>query len=270
MTMKNMAFSGEPNKKYSMLGFNIEKKNRVSSLTNISIIITVALAVLASSCSVNQSINLYVAGSGSMGLDITLKPVFVRYLLDLSEAVSETADRAKAEIFKLDEIQKTLLAKPGVKITKMTSQKQDSLYLDIDFASLRTLVSSVKKENTRDIFTLKETGGVREFAFHLDKKNYKQLADFFPLLKNPVFESLSPQEDEDISESDYLDIIMFALGDGGPDEVKSSGIQVKVTVDGTIVSQKGGKTNGNEVVFSIPLIKVLVLNTPVDYSVTYK
>ncbi len=236
----------------------------------VSILACALFLSLVSSCSVNQTLSLSVSGSGKIGLDVALKPVFVRYLLDLSEAVSETADRSKAEIFKLDEIQKTLLAKPGVTITKIVSQRQDSLSLEFGCSSLGSLVASVKKEGVRDILTLREKGGVKELAFHLDKQNYKQLADFFPLLKNPVFESLSPQENEDISETDYLDIILFALGDGGPDAVKASTVTVKLLVDGTIISQKGGQQNGNTVTFTLPLIKILVLDKPIDLSVSYK
>jgi hypothetical protein len=42
-----------------------------------------------------------------------------------------------------------------------------------------------------------------------------------------------------------------------------------VKVDGEIVSQTGGSVAGGAVVFKVPLLRMLMLETPLDYSVTF-
>jgi hypothetical protein len=75
-----------------------------------------------------------------------------------------------------------------------------------------------------------------------------QLSALFPLLKDPVFAQLGPQVNDTISDDDYLSI----------------------DPEGDIISQTGGTVSGGAVTFRIPLLRLLVLDKPLDYSVTFK
>jgi hypothetical protein len=65
-------------------------------------------------------------------------------------------------------------------------------------------------------------------------------------------------------------MIRFSLGDDGPGLVKKSSIVITVRPEGDIVSQTGGTAAGDEVVFRIPLLRLLVLDTPLDFSLTFR
>jgi hypothetical protein len=52
--------------------------------------------------------------------------------------------------------------------------------------------------------------------------------------------------------------------------VKKSFIEVAIRPEGEIVSQTGGVVSNGTVVFRIPLLRLLVLDKPLDYSVTFK
>jgi hypothetical protein len=105
---------------------------------------------------------------------------------------------------------------------------------------------------------------------HLDRKNFSQLLELAPFLKNPLFEGLGPQENDDATEAEYLELIDLALGAGGAATLKASYIETTVLVKGRVVAQTGGTAVPGGVVFRIPLLRVLLLDKPLDYSLTFK
>ncbi len=115
-----------------------------------------------------------------------------------------------------------------------------------------------------------ESEGKKTVKLHLDRSNYTQLSTLFPLLKDPVFAGLGPQVNDTTNDADYLEMIRFTMGDDGPTLLKKSFITLTIDPEGDIVSQTGGTVSGSAVVFRIPLLRLLVLDKPLDYSVTFK
>ena len=60
------------------------------------------------------------------------------------------------------------------------------------------------------------------------------------------------------------------MGEDGPDAVLSSFINIKVKVNGKLVSQKGGTIKDGIVWFEIPLLRVCLLNDALDFEIAYK
>ena len=82
--------------------------------------------------------------------------------------------------------------------------------------------------------------------------------------------SMGPQVNDTISDAEYLDMIKFSLGDEAPGLLKKSFITLTIDPEGEIISQTGGTVSGSSVVFRIPLLRMLVLDKPLDYSVTFR
>ncbi|MBN2533954.1 MAG: hypothetical protein JXB88_13775 [Spirochaetales bacterium] len=226
------------------------------------------IPVIFISCGVQQEISISVNGSGSTDLTVELDPVFVYYILDLTEAFSDPGSVEKVDIFKIEEIKKQINEKPGASVKKIASPEQKSLVLSFRFSDIRQLLTPGDK-NVRDIISFSTNNNRNRIHFHLEKANYSKLTDLFPVLKNQVFENLAPQVDEDIPAAEYLDIIEFAMGEEGPPAVMSSVITIKVKVQGKIISQKGGTVKDGAVLFRIPLLRVCLLNQPLDFEVEY-
>jgi hypothetical protein len=106
--------------------------------------------------------------------------------------------------------------------------------------------------------------------FHLDRKNFPAVMSFLPALKNPIFEGLGPQENDDTTEEEYYELMDLALGEGGAESVRNAYIETKVNVRGTLISQTGGTISPGGVTFTAPLIRVLLLDKPLDYSLVFK
>lgn len=229
---------------------------------------TLLALLLFTSCQVRQDVAITLNGSGTSDLTVELQPVFVYYILDLAEAFSDKDKVEDIDIFEIEEIKKQINARPGASVKKISSPNQQTLKVSFQFSDIEKLLTPVG-EDILDIISFTSTQGKKKMHFHLEKANYTQFTGLFPFLTNPVFENLAPQVDEDIPASEYLDIIEFAMGEAGPGAVLASEIEVTVTVNGRIVSQKGGSIKGNSVVFKIPLLRVCLLNQPLDFEIVY-
>ena len=86
-----------------------------------------------------------------------------------------------------------------------------------------------------------EAGGRKPLKAHFDRKNFKELSSVFPGMNNAAFEGIASQDQDDITESEYLDMIQFTLGPDGPAALKGSFIDLVVKPEGTIVSHTGGQ-----------------------------
>jgi hypothetical protein len=65
-------------------------------------------------------------------------------------------------------------------------------------------------------------------------------------------------------------MIELALGAEGAAKLKTSTIETRVAVKGTLVSQEGGAVSGGVVTYRTPLLRVLLLDKPVDYSIVFR
>ncbi|MBN1696876.1 MAG: hypothetical protein JW881_05130 [Spirochaetales bacterium] len=235
-----------------------------------SFIITFFVILVFFSCSVRQDISIAVDGSGQSTLSVELKPVFLLYILDLAEAMSDEEFSEDMDIFEIQEIKKELGKQEGVKALTVTSPSQEKLEVTLSFTRIARLLHLQSENTLTPLLTFKNSQGLKILHFHLEKENYTIITELFPILDNPVFQNLAPQPKENISQREYLDIVEFAMGEEGRIAVKKEIVKVTVTVKGTIVSQKGGYIKDGIVYFDIPLLDVLLLSEPLDYEIVFR
>ena len=192
------------------------------------------------------------------------------YIASLAE-VSGSADLMKnGAVFDAAAIRKDFEARPGITVKKAVTPTPDSLDLELAYTSIQDVFASDPTLKTAGALTYSESGGKKTVALHLDRKNYSQLAALFPLLKNPTLASLGPQPDDTITEDEYTEMIRFTLGDEGPPLLAKSFITLTIDPQGEILSQSGGVVSAGAVAFRIPLVRLLVLDKPIDYSVSFR
>jgi hypothetical protein len=233
----------------------------------IRILALIVLAALTLGCSVSQRVALEPDGSGTATVRIRLEKILLDYMQDLSE-VSGAAPKEKGRIFDVEEIRKGFASRPQVTLTRIESASPERLDMELSFRSIEKLFAAPDKPQT--ILTLKKASEGTTLRVHLDRKNFSQLLELAPFLKNPLFEGLGPQENDNATEAEYLELIDLALGDGGSAALKASFIETTVTVKGKVVAQTGGTPVAGGVAFRIPLLRVLLLDKPLDYSLTFK
>jgi hypothetical protein len=75
---------------------------------------------------------------------------------------------------------------------------------------------------------------------------------------------------EEMTKSEYLALVSSIFSKAISDEIASSRVRASVGFPGQITSVKGGAFSGKNAEFDIPLIEILVLETPVTYEVNWK
>jgi hypothetical protein len=74
---------------------------------------------------------------------------------------------------------------------------------------------------------------------------------------------------ENMSRSEYLELIAMFYSKAISDEIASSQVRASVEFPGTITSVKGGTFSGKQANFDIPLLDILILETPLSYEVRW-
>jgi hypothetical protein len=229
-----------------------------------------AALVLLSSCTVNNTIAIKTDGSGSMSMHAEVSQLLHDYMASLSEVSGKNDLMKNGKLFDVATIRKDFEKRPGLTVKKVSAPTADSLDLELGFTSVDAVFAGDKTLKGSGALTYSESGGKKSVRIHLDRTNYTQLSSLFPLLSDPTVAGLGPQVNDTISDDEYLEMIRFSIGDDGPALVKKSFITMTIDPEGVIISQTGGTLKGGAVVFRIPLLRLLVLDKPLDYSVTWQ
>lgn len=228
----------------------------------------VAAVCAASSCTVNQTLLISGDGSGTLTTHAEVSRLLQDYLASLSELSGR--ENAPKGVFDAAVIRKEFQSRPGVVVREVSTPTPASLDLELGFDSLADAVQKEALLSGVGAITLEEDGEQTTLRLHLDRSTYGQIAALFPPLQDPMIQQLGPQGTGNVTEQDYLSMIGFSIGEEAPGQLRRSFITLTVRPEGEIVSQSGGTVGGGAVVFRIPVLRVLVLDKPLDYSVTFR
>jgi hypothetical protein len=75
---------------------------------------------------------------------------------------------------------------------------------------------------------------------------------------------------EEMTKAEYLALVSSVFNKAVSDEIASSRLRISVSFPGQVTSAAGGTYKGKTAEFDIPLLDVLVLETPLTYEVSWK
>jgi len=108
------------------------------------------------------------------------------------------------------------------------------------------------------IYIDRENGPI--FLNHLSE----EIAAYLNVLMAPVATG------EEMTKTEYLALITSVFSKAISDEIAASKINVSIGFPGQVTSAAGGTFSGKTAVFAVPLLDILVLETPVTYEVNWK
>jgi hypothetical protein len=237
--------------------------------TAISVLLSLAVLALTTlvGCTIRQQVEIAADASGTVSMQIRLDPLFVQYIEDLSALTGESPP---GQIFEVEEIRKEFAERKGVTLLAIDTPTPDTLDMTLKYSSIEEVFSSEQELQESGIVRFEKVSKGYSVRFYLDRKNFPAVMNFIPALQNPLFEGLGPQENDDTTEEEYYELMNLALGDGGAESVRNGYIETKVIVKGTLISQSGGEITPGGVTFRVPLIRVLLLDKPLDYSLVFR
>ena len=230
-------------------------------------ILLIAGALLFSSCAVKNEVNLSADGSGTASTEVVLEESLVFYFESLAELTGEDAD---GPLFNVDEVRAGIEKNPGIKVESIKNHDDRKITAEISFNDIEQLIAETESTLNKKIISFKENGAEKEIRIYIDIDNFTDIAPLFPIVEEPLFMTFGPLENQGISEDEYLEMMEYALGDGGGDMIRNSMITTTINIDGTLISQKGGTAKGNSITFETPLLRILLLDQPIEYVIRFK
>lgn len=216
-----------------------------------------------------NEINLEKDGSGTANVEINLKSFVLPTIEDLAE-ISPDVD--PDEMLNPERIKEQMLENPEISNVDASRPLKNRLNLDFQFGSIEDLFSQAEEDvQTSGLITIEDLGGKTKLTLTVNKETYRGFSHLIPNLDDPTMAALAPDPDMVIEEGEYLDMIEFFFGEEGPGGIMTSDLDMVINVNGTVLDQVGGtKIDGNTVEFSVPLIRILLLDKNLVYSLTYK
>jgi len=235
--------------------------------------VAVAVAVaslLLLGCTSQQELHLRADGSGTTELRMEVHEVLVRYLADLQGLFD--VDPSETPVFDLAEIEEVFAANDALDLVSAETPQNNVLQLQLSFRDVAR-IAAARDGSNNDLLSLENKGQEQTLRIFLNPITVRELLALTPI--GEVAEFLLPPRGQDMSSSEYVEYIVWALEEYENAAVlrkvvSEAAIELRVTVDGQIISQQGGQREGNEVVFRIPVVELLTIQQPVRYSLTYR
>jgi hypothetical protein len=192
------------------------------------------------------------------------------YLASLAEISGNAGPLKEGRIFDAAAVRKDFQSRPGIVVRKAVTPTPNVLDLELEFDSMQDLLGGRDALKDAGAVSIVDAEDTSTLQLHLDRTTWGQLARLFPPLRDPLVAELGPQANGQVTEKDYLAMVRFSIGDAAPALLKESFFTLTIQPQGEIVSQTGGTVSDGAVTFLIPMLRILVLDRPLDYSVTWK
>ncbi|MGM0431439.1 MAG: hypothetical protein ACQEQU_01860 [Spirochaetota bacterium] len=237
-------------------------------LLRLLIFVALALAAL-SSCTIRQEIYIEADDSGAVEIDVTVEEFFNEVVEDFTVfAEDEDSDITEMNI---EEVQNSLNESPYTRYADIVEIEENHYIGTFQFIDAERFFNDFDDElKLESLFTFEKEEDTTTLSMYLDLETYGELTELIPLLKDESFATFGPEENEGVSQEDYLDMISYLLGEEGPDAVMRSEITLIINTNTPIKDHEGGEViEENRIRFTLPMIDFLLLAEPVSYSVTW-
>jgi len=140
----------------------------------------------------------------------------------------------------------------------------------INIFNINRLFLAAKGAEKFVIFEQGKNGGKCVFIIDLESGSVllnstsPEIAAYLNVLMAPIATG------EEMTKAEYLALVSSIFSKAVSDEIASSKINISIGFPGQVTSATGGTIKGKTAVYEIPLLDILVLETPLTYEVNWK
>lgn len=232
----------------------------------------VAVIVLSSACSGRIDIALDASGAAKLTTQTKVDGAVMKGMMErISSVTGNAAPASDAPFFSADSLKKAVKDRKDLSLDSVEVPDQNTMKASFTVANIMKMGG--KDKDASPFFSLKASGSQKTLTFRLDRKNVARFPELMPSMDSGFFEMLAPPSlyGDEISEQEYRDnSLALFVGQKNLPAVDKSGAEIRITPPGKIVSQAGGRIEGNTFIATLPLLTVLVLDKPYEFSLTWK
>jgi len=164
-------------------------------------------------------------------------------------------------------ISQSMTAAPGVESVSLRNTASAALEGPVRISKIGDFLAG----GGRGFITFEQGGSGGRCVININRETGPQILG---MLSKDVVEYLEAlmaplATGERLGKAEYLSLVSSVYSKPQSDEISSSRIRASITFPGTIRNVKGGTFNGRQAIFDIPLLDLLVLDTPLSYEVTW-
>jgi len=242
----------------------------VSMMKNILFAVVLAAFLLVfPSCASRINGSLAGDGQADMGINAELKPGMSALISRLA-ALSGTA-KPGAPLLDGPSLAASMSKAPGIASVSFTNKTPSSIEGPVKISRINDFLSS-GKVNGLISFEQKNSAGEGYCAVNFNLASGPQILGLIsPEISMYLNALMAPiATGEALTKAEYLNLVASVYGKAIADEISSSSIRASVNFPGAIQRIKGGNFSGRRADFDIPLLDLLVLETPLSYEVVWK
>ena len=213
-----------------------------------------------SSCASQINGVLRQGGSANLAMEAALEPQMTIFI---SRFKTVMGNAGSGLILDGQAIGLSLADSAGVSSVSIENTRPAAIKGDIAVSNIEDFLSLTRD---RRFITYSENTAGGSIHIYLDRETAPEL---MAMLSPEAVEYLSALmapavTGEDDSKEEYLALVSSLYGRPIADEISASMIRAQIEFPGAVSSIRGGTANGNLAVFTVPLLDLLVLETPVS------
>jgi hypothetical protein len=234
-----------------------------------------AFLLLVSSCAARITGTLEAAGSGDFVVSAALQPRISLLIRSLSTAMGD----GTAPEFIIDgaAIARSMAAAPGIASVSFRNTGPAAIEGPVKISRLGDFLATAgRPDNKTGFITFEQavpgSSGPSRCTITLNRESgpailsliSPDVSDYLAALMAPIATG------EPLTKQEYLDLAGSFYGQAVAGEISQGRIRAFFDFPGTISAVKGGTWSGNRAEFDVPLVDLLVLETPLVYEVLWK
>jgi len=252
----------------------VQTSRRRLAATAVALAAIVVSGALLTGCSSRQQVDLSVNGSGTAQIRITLSPILVSYLQDLAATVAGVRVPADQPVFDLSALHTAFSRYPALALESASTPHPDTLDLSVRFRDVAKVFSAAMESGPR-FATFSDDGGTKTLSITVDRETIAAVLGLTPLSGSVAADVLLPPKGDSMSPDQYVSYLSWALEDYAKGQdirkvIEDARIDLNIRVAGTVISQNGGRQEGNTVIFSLPVTELVTLQKAANYSITFR
>jgi len=216
------------------------------------------------SCSMRIDGSLAANGSANFNVRMSLEPGITTLLQRLFAAGGQSG----TPILDGPSISRSMANAPGVASVSFRNTSGSAIEGQIRVTRINDFLAAT--DGSRFI-TIEQRGAGSRLTINIDRAKSplilamlsEEIVDYLNALMAPIATG------EELEKNEYLDLVASFYNRNISNEIASSRIRASIEFPGAITSVRGGTFSGRSASFDIPLLDLLVLETPLVYEVNW-
>ncbi|MDR2080127.1 MAG: hypothetical protein LBP74_10460 [Treponema sp.] len=223
------------------------------------------------SCAATINGSLDVNGSGDLNLRASLESRISALIRSFSTVSLGPEAARNRPVIDGPAIARSMAAAPGIAEVSFTNTGPSTIEGPIKISRIDEFLALPGNRGESRFIVYEQTPSGGRLALFLDRSSgpkllaliSREVADYLSALMAPV------STGESLSKGEYLGLVTSIYGKDVADEIAGAKIRAFIDFPGPINTVRGGIYTGRRAVFEVPLLDILVLETPLNYEIRW-